>query len=389
MSRKTRKLIWSAPLVAVLAVAGALALFVALVPNGVQAHDVPGVVTDLKAEAAPDDPATPEVEGRTQIKLTWKAPTGTDMQTVPATGSTGREMVDGHVWNELVADTGTPGVLEHTDTVKGSASGKTYFYRVLAINSSGIGPMSVIDDGTTKPLEAPDRPESVGAEANGPTEIVVTWTAPADDGGSPITKYRIHIDLPGTGDNNDFPAVTMAVDDENANGRIVEGDVCEFSSNGNTFEYRHKGRLEQQTFRYQVYAINDVVGTSAGSAIRGDTTDEKEQPDSPTDVLAVQMAADTVALYWNWPADNGGAAVTGFRVEVTERSGQWPDSDSDAPAASGATTTTPNLSIPDDADTIDVNEEVFNGAFTVLAAGAPGCKRSRSHPHARVQHHDR
>ena len=33
MSRKTRKLIWSAPLMAVLAVAGALAIFVALVPN--------------------------------------------------------------------------------------------------------------------------------------------------------------------------------------------------------------------------------------------------------------------------------------------------------------------------------------------------------------------
>ena len=42
MSRKTRKLIWSAPLVAVLAVAGALAIFVALAPNEVgsrQAHD--------------------------------------------------------------------------------------------------------------------------------------------------------------------------------------------------------------------------------------------------------------------------------------------------------------------------------------------------------------
>ena len=38
MSRKTRKLIWSAPLVAVLAVAGALALFVALSPNGAQAR---------------------------------------------------------------------------------------------------------------------------------------------------------------------------------------------------------------------------------------------------------------------------------------------------------------------------------------------------------------
>ena len=37
MSRKTRKLIWSAPLVAVLAVAGALALFVALAPGAAQA----------------------------------------------------------------------------------------------------------------------------------------------------------------------------------------------------------------------------------------------------------------------------------------------------------------------------------------------------------------
>ena len=35
MSRKTRKLIWSAPLVAVLAVAGVLAMFVALEPGSV------------------------------------------------------------------------------------------------------------------------------------------------------------------------------------------------------------------------------------------------------------------------------------------------------------------------------------------------------------------
>ena len=376
MSRKTRKLIWSAPLMAFLAVAGALALFVALAPNGVQAHDVPGVVTDLNAQAAPDDPTTPEVEGRTQIKLMWKAPTGTGMQ---ITGYRIDRSEDGHVWDELVADSGTPGVLEHTDTVKGSKTGSTYFYRVLAINSSGTGPMSVIDDGTTKPLEAPDRPESVSAEANGPTEIVVKWTAPADDGGSPITKYRIHIDLPGTANNNDFPDVTMAVDDVNANGRIVEGDVCEFSSNGNTFEYRHKGRLEQQTFRYQVYAINDV-GTSAGSAIRGDTTDEKEQPDNPTDVLAVQVNNTTVQLYWNWPESNGGAEITGFRVEVTERSGQWPDSDSAAPDAVGATTSDPDLSIGDDTPD-NAADDVFNGAFTVLAVGSSANAHEVTHTH--------
>ena len=68
MSRKTRKLIWSAPLVAVLAVAGALAMFVALAPSGAQAQEVmvPGAVTDLEATA----------NSRSSIELTWEAPTG-------------------------------------------------------------------------------------------------------------------------------------------------------------------------------------------------------------------------------------------------------------------------------------------------------------------------
>ena len=48
MSRKTRKLIWSAPLVAVLAVAGALALFVAL-PAGRR----PGLPTSPVLPGAP------------------------------------------------------------------------------------------------------------------------------------------------------------------------------------------------------------------------------------------------------------------------------------------------------------------------------------------------
>ena len=38
MSRKTRKLIWSVPLVAVLAVAGALAIFATLAPGAVCAE---------------------------------------------------------------------------------------------------------------------------------------------------------------------------------------------------------------------------------------------------------------------------------------------------------------------------------------------------------------
>ena len=65
MSRKTRKLIWSAPLVAVLAVAGALAIFAAQLPGSVFANDLPGTPTGLTAKA----------DGRTAVDLSWTAPT--------------------------------------------------------------------------------------------------------------------------------------------------------------------------------------------------------------------------------------------------------------------------------------------------------------------------
>ena len=53
MSRKTRKLIWSAPLVAVLAVAGALAIFRGPGSQGAQAQtfEVPGSAEGPEATA--------------------------------------------------------------------------------------------------------------------------------------------------------------------------------------------------------------------------------------------------------------------------------------------------------------------------------------------------
>ena len=74
MSRKTRKLIWSAPLVAVLAIAGALAMFMTLQPNGAAAQttsgmELPGVVENLMVE--PYTNGTPQEE----LEVTWEAPT--------------------------------------------------------------------------------------------------------------------------------------------------------------------------------------------------------------------------------------------------------------------------------------------------------------------------
>ena len=54
MSRKTRKLMWSVPLIAAVAVIGALAAFMTLTPSSTEAQGIPkpGMPANLMAEAS-------------------------------------------------------------------------------------------------------------------------------------------------------------------------------------------------------------------------------------------------------------------------------------------------------------------------------------------------
>ena len=98
MSRKTRKLIWSAPLMAVLAVAGALALFVALSPNETMAQSA-------EVDYAAGSPLNVTVEPgageakRTSLVIKWAVPTtGSDL---PITGYRIDQSTDGQRWTHL------------------------------------------------------------------------------------------------------------------------------------------------------------------------------------------------------------------------------------------------------------------------------------------------
>ena len=213
MSSKTRKLIWSAPLVAVLAVAGALAILVALAPNEAQAHEAtmhgpPASVTMVDAEAAADDPNTPEVEGRTAISVMWKVP---DM-----TGENSRDMAthyridrstDTRVWENLEpsladADVACDSSMGadyrcHTDT--DLKPDTPYQYRVFAMNALGISPVSVDDtygEATTEPVGAPTAVRNLRATINQEKQIDLSWDSPADNGGADIFLYCIVVATP-------------------------------------------------------------------------------------------------------------------------------------------------------------------------------------------------
>ena len=117
--------------------------------------------------------------------------------------------------------------------------------------------------------EAPDAPTNLMAEADGGTRIELTWTAPADDGGSAITGYRIEVSDDGSsGSWSDLVADTGSA----------------------ATSYTHTGLSPGDTRHYRVSAINPA-GTSEASG-----SDDATTPDPPRLSSATVNTDGTIIL---------------------------------------------------------------------------------------------
>ena len=364
MSKKTRKLIWSAPLVAVLAVAGALALFVALTPNSAQAHDLPGPVSDLTAEGT----------SWSTIKLIWKAPT-----TGGVTGYRIDVSEDEFIWEALVMDTGNT---RTTYTHSGLDGGVTRNYRVFALNAAGAGPSPVGDDasndlfvaGTTLPAEAPGQVLNLRATGVSHSQIDVMWSASRSTGGADIDRYcfivgatRAHVvgvvdaadsafDAACMGDATVTPAEDVDQDDANTDpGNLVgisnllnvavpaEGYLIVIDANkpagheGRWPMFEHKGLNSELKLYYRLYAVNSEGPSATATNIVSATTKTTPKPGVPRGLKLVSTGPggqDVINLYWNWPANALKTPANGFYFQVRSSSvGTW----SDPAPATGAT----------------------------------------------------
>lgn len=255
---------------------------------------VPAATQGVKAITATDENTNSDSANFTvtpQIILNpTQGPAGTEV-TITGTGFAGEEDITTTFDTDpIVTDPAVP-----TTTASGSFSATL---EAPAI----VGGAKVVEctDETTNSAQAnftvqtvPDEPVLDTVAAISGTAIELDWTAPAYDGDSPITGYKIEANI------NSGGWATIVEDTESTD-----------------TDYTHTGLSSGDEVSYRISAIN-AIGTGDPSNVLSDTT--WTPPDAPEVSVSI-VTGSTALLSWPEPSD-GGSPVTDYEIEYADN--QW------------------------------------------------------------------
>ncbi|MDD1756995.1 MAG: fibronectin type III domain-containing protein, partial [Methanomassiliicoccales archaeon] len=145
-------------------------------------------------------------------------------------------------------------------------NGQIYYYVISASSAIGEGPLS--EEAHGKPPTTPSAPENLTA-FSGDRQIALSWTSPGNDGGSPISGYRIY--------RGGSP-----------------GQLSLLTSVGDVLAYTDGGLENGRAYYYMVGAVNSV-GEGAPSFEAWATP--STVPSAP---LGLQTLAGDRAIELNW-----------------------------------------------------------------------------------------
>jgi hypothetical protein len=138
------------------------------------AATVPGAPTGASAKA-----------GAISATVSWTAPESNGGS--PITGYKVTPYLNGTTAQTPV----TAGAGATSTTVNGLTAGSSYTFTVLAVNAVGNGPESTQSNSVVPTALNPAGPPTGVTAAGKSSGALLTWTAPASDGGGAITSYRI------------------------------------------------------------------------------------------------------------------------------------------------------------------------------------------------------
>jgi hypothetical protein len=234
---------------------------------------------------APDAAAitgTP-VEGDTTITVTWQPNAnngGSDVTTWTLIAQPG----SGAAVTATVTHSGAQNAAQ-TGTISGLTNGVSYTVTVVGNNGKGPG-LSSPPSGSLIPYGVPGVATNLQTTANSDGTVTLTWVPPADNGGRPITGYRVIVDNgpaagPWPSASTWYPAGTTTA-----------------TLNGLTLG-------SQYTFRV---LTNNLRGFS--------TSGESEPPilsatlpSAPPSVTVVQSGSGGLVVNWTAAAPNGSAVI--------------------------------------------------------------------------------
>jgi fibronectin type 3 domain-containing protein len=231
-------------------------------------------VTPRTTPGAPT--AVSATAGNGQATVSWTAP-----------ASNGGSAISGYT------ATASPGGASCTTagatgcTIGALVNGTAYTISVTATNAAGTGPASAASAAVTPtdPTILPVKPASPTLMSAVPgNSVTITWAAPTNNGGAPITAYRIY-----RGTSSGTETFLLGV--------------------GSVTTYTDETTDNGTTYFFQVSAIN-----SAGEGPRSGELSATPigVPDAPT-ITSVAVASGSAALAWSAPA-NGGSPITNYSV---------------------------------------------------------------------------
>ena len=167
-----------------------------------------------------------------------------------------------------------------TTVINGLTTGSTYTFTVAATNLLGSGAASAASNSILIPT-VPGAPTAVTASSAANRQSVVTWTAPASNGGSAITGYTV------TSTPGGFTCTTS-------------GTSCAVT-----------GLTNGTSYTFKVTAVN-VLGIGITSAPSNSAVPSAVSS-APTGATATAGNA-SATVSWTAPTTTGGAAISGYTV---------------------------------------------------------------------------
>ena len=247
--------------------------------------DVPSAPFNLTARAV----------GTSRIDLSWSAPRNTGG--APILGYRIEASDDGGgTWRIIRRNTNSTTTSFSDLTSNPRPRGTT----ASAINTAGTGPASNVEarDHRRDPSGRAPKPRRGGGRHLGDRPLLA--------GAHRRWRRQCHR-LPDRGSDN--------------GGATWQDLVANTRSTRTT--YSHTGLEPATTRHYRVSAINRI-GVGRASSIASATTDATV-PDAPTGLVATATTSTQIDLAWVAPAYDGGAPITGYRIEVSETGAAWTD----------------------------------------------------------------